>query len=279
MEQTCYRHPDRETGVSCSSCSRPICTDCMIPTPVGMRCPECAKQKTKVRTASSLSAAHEPRATYAIIAVNVLGVLAQALTAGGGAAVRSGDVYANGVLNGFAVNDGEWWRLLTSGFLHADPIHLLLNMVGVYFLGQILEPALGTVRFVALYLGSLLAGSLGVMLLSPEGNTLGASGAVFGLLGATFVVMRQRGIDPWRTFIGPYLILSIVLTFRPGISVGAHLGGLAGGLLCAAIIGAAEDRGASRGRILGLVGCIAVAVISVLVAIAASGTESLYDFG
>src|SRR5688572_30959115 len=104
MEQTCYRHPDRETGVSCSSCGRPICTDCMIPTPVGMRCPECAKQKTKVRTAASLSTQSEPRATFAIIAVNVLVFLGQALSAGGGTAVRNGDVYANGVLNGFAVN-------------------------------------------------------------------------------------------------------------------------------------------------------------------------------
>jgi membrane associated rhomboid family serine protease len=276
MEQTCYRHPDRETGVSCSSCGRPICTDCMIPTPVGMRCPECAKQKTKVRTASSLSAQDEPRATYAIIAVNVLVFLGQALSAGGGAAVRNGDVYSGGVLNGFAVHDGEWWRLLTSGFLHADPIHLLLNMVGVYFLGQILEPALGTVRFVALYLGSLFAGSLGVMLLSPEGNTLGASGAVFGLLGATFLIMRQRGVNPMQTFIGPYLILSVVLTFRPGISVGAHLGGLAGGLLCAEIIGAAERQG-RRGKLLGIAGCVAVAVVAVVVAIAAAGTVSLYD--
>jgi membrane associated rhomboid family serine protease len=273
MQQTCYRHPDRETGVSCSSCSRPICTDCMIPTPVGMRCPECAKQKTQVRTAATLRGS-EPRATYAIIAINVVVFLAQALTSGGGLRVREGDVYANGVLNGFAVNDGEWWRLITSGFLHADPIHLLFNMVAIYFLGQLLEPALGTVRFVALYLGSLLVGSLGVLLLTPEANTLGASGAVFGLLGAAFVIMRQRGFDPMRSFIGPLLILNLVLTFRPGISIGAHLGGLVGGLICAWIIGATE-RG-SRGRELGIAGCVLVAVVAFVGAIAASGTESLY---
>src|SRR5688500_13186751 len=127
MEQTCYRHPDRETGVSCSSCGRPICTDCMIPTSVGMRCPECAKQKTKVHTARSLSAS-EPRATYVIIAINVIAFLAQSLTAGGGLRARGGDIYVQGVLRGFEVNDGEWWRLITSGFLHADPLHLLLNM-------------------------------------------------------------------------------------------------------------------------------------------------------
>jgi membrane associated rhomboid family serine protease len=274
MEQTCYRHPDRETGVSCSSCSRPICTDCMIPTPVGMRCPECAKQKTKVHTARSLTAS-EPRATYAIIAVNVLVFLGQAFTAGGGTRVRAGDVYEQGLLNGFDVNAGEWWRLLTTGFLHADPLHLLVNMVGVYFLGQLLEPALGTVRFVALYLGSLLAGSLGALLLSPEANTVGASGALFGLLGAALVIMRQRGLDPMRSWIGPILLLNIVFSFRPGVSVGAHLGGLVGGIACAWIIGAAE-RGTSRGRLVGIAGCVGVAVLAVLGSIWASGTESLY---
>ena len=245
----------------------------MIPTPVGMRCPECAKQRTKVQTARSLSAS-EPRATYAIIVINVIAFLAQTLTGGGGLRARAGDVYANGVLNGFAVNDGEWWRLITSGFLHADPLHLILNMVGVYFLGQLLEPALGTVRFVALYLGSLLAGSLGVLLLSPEANTLGASGAVFGLLGATFLILRQRGFDPMRTWIGPLLILNIVLTFRPGVSIGGHLGGLVGGLVCAWLVGAL-DRG-RRGRELGTAACVVVGVIAFVAAIAASGTESLY---
>jgi membrane associated rhomboid family serine protease len=277
MEQTCYRHPDRETGVSCSSCSRPICTDCMIPTAVGMRCPECAKQRTQVRTARSLTAS-DPQATYAIIAVNVLVFLAQALTAGGGVAARSGDIYARGVLNGFDVNDGEWWRLLSSGFLHADPIHLLLNMVGVYFLGQLLEPALGTARYVALYLTSLLVGSFGALLLSPEANTVGASGAVFGLLGAAFLIMRQRGIDPMRSWIGPILIFNLIFSFRPGISLGGHLGGLAGGLICAAIIEATE-RGSSRARVLGVAGCALVALVTVIAAIAASGTESLYNFG
>jgi membrane associated rhomboid family serine protease len=274
MEQTCYRHPDRETGVSCSSCGRPICTDCMIPTSVGMRCPECAKQKTKVHTARSLSAS-EPRATYVIIAINVIAFLAQSLTAGGGLRARGGDIYAQGVLRGFEVNAGEWWRLITSGFLHADPLHLLLNMVGVYFLGQILEPALGTARYVALYLTSLLVGSLGVMLLTPEAETLGASGAVFGLLGAAFLIMRQRGVDPMRSFIGPLLILNIVLTFRPGISVGAHLGGLAGGLFCAWVIGEL-DRG-RRSQALAAVACAAVGVAAFVAAIIASGTPSLYN--
>jgi membrane associated rhomboid family serine protease len=269
--ETCYRHPSRETGVSCSSCGKPICPDCMTPTPVGMRCPDCARQRTKVRTARAITAS-EPRVTYVIVALNVLAFFAQVATAeGGGARARSGDVYVNGALFGPLVDDGEWWRLVTSGFLHADPIHLLFNMVGVFFLGQLLEPALGSVRFAALYFASLLAGSFGALLLSNDSVTVGASGAVFGLLGAAFVIMRQRGMDPMQTFIGPILILNIIITFAfPGISIGGHLGGLAGGMLCAVLIGYAERR---RSQMLSLVGCIAVGVVAAVAGVAASGVS------
>jgi membrane associated rhomboid family serine protease len=160
---------------------------------------------------------------------------------------------------------------VTSGFLHADPIHLLFNMVGVFFLGQLLEPALGSVRFAALYFASLLAGSFGALLLSNDSVTVGASGAVFGLLGAAFVIMRQRGMDPMQTFIGPILILNIIITFAfPGISIGGHLGGLAGGMLCAVLIGYAERR---RSQMLSLVGCIAVGVVAAVAGVAASGVS------
>ncbi len=273
MEQTCYRHPDRETGVSCSSCGRPICTDCMTPTPVGMRCPECAKQKTKVRTGAATFAGAEPRATYAIVAINVAVFLVQVLTAGGGVRARGGEVYERGTLFGPFVDDGELWRLLTSGFLHADPIHLLLNMVGVYFLGSLLEPSLGTVRFVCLYLASLFAGAFGALLLSPEAATVGASGAVFGLLGAAFVLLRARGVDPMQSWIGPILIINLVLSFRPGISIGGHLGGLAGGVLAAFILLQAEKR---RSPALAVVGCVILGAVAIAGSIVAAGTPSLY---
>src|SRR5690606_37206831 len=198
--ETCYRHPSRETGVSCSSCGRPICTDCMIATPVGMRCPECAAQRTQVRTARAITRS-EPRLAYALVGANVVVFLAQAITSGG-ARARSGEIYTNGALFGPLVEDGEWWRMITAGVLHADPLHLLFNMIGVYFLGQLLEPALGWLRFGALYFASLLGGSFGALLLSPDAVTVGASGAVFGLLGAAFVIIRRRGIDPMQTFIG-----------------------------------------------------------------------------
>lgn len=272
--QTCYRHSSVETGVSCSSCGRPICPDCMTATPVGMRCPECSKQKTKVQTSRSIAGA-DPRVSYVLIALNVAVFVAQTIGAGGATQTAMSRAYQEGVLFGPLVDAGEWWRLVSGGFLHDGPIHLLFNMVGVYFLGQLLEPRLGPVRFAALYFASLLTGSLGVMLLSPDQPTLGASGAVFGLMGATFYMLRRQGIDPMQTFIGPLLILNIVITFafRDAISVGGHLGGLAGGLLAAFLIAQAEDR---RRAILGTVACVALAGAAAVAAVVASGTPSLY---
>ena len=262
---TCYRHPSEETGVSCSSCGRPICPDCMTPTPVGMRCPECAKQRTKVEAPRAISAA-EPRATQILIAINVIVFFGQVLGGGGGIRAREGTVYENGVLYGPLVDDGEWWRLITAGFLHADPIHLLLNMIALWFLGMLLEPALGTVRFVALYFASLLAGSFGALLLGNTDVTVGASGAVYGLMGAAFVIMRQRGINPFQTWIGTILIINLLFTFSiPNISIGGHLGGLVGGALAALALTEAERR---RSSSLGVVGVLAVAVASFVGAIA-----------
>jgi membrane associated rhomboid family serine protease len=258
--QTCYRHSDRETGVSCSNCGNPICTECMTSTPVGMRCPECSAQKTKVRTLQSLAV--QPSAAYALIAVNVAIFVAQVIAAGGGRATR-GEVYERGVLFGpFVETLGEWWRVVTGGFLHGDPLHLLLNMAGLYFLGQFLEPTLGHVRFVALYFASLLTGSFGALLLSFDSATVGASGAIFGLLGAAFVLMLRRGIDPFQTGLGAILILNLVITFAiPNISIGGHLGGLAGGALAALVIDVAE-RQRGRSTILAVLGCAAIGVVA-----------------
>jgi membrane associated rhomboid family serine protease len=272
--QTCYRHSSVETGVSCSSCGRPICPDCMTPTPVGMRCPECSKQKTKVQTPRSI-AGGDPRVTYALIAINIAVFAFQVLDSGGVTDPRDSWVYQQGVLFGPFVDAGDWWRLVTSGFLHRDPAHLLLNMVGLFFLGHLLEPRLGAVRYLALYFASLLAGSLGVMLLSPESYTIGASGAVFGLMGAVFYLLRRQGVDPMRTAIGPILIINVLFTFAYSatISVGGHLGGLAGGLLAAFLLAEAEHR---RRAVLGTIGCVVMAVAAAVGAVMASGTPSLY---
>jgi membrane associated rhomboid family serine protease len=243
MAETCYRHPDRETRVSCSSCGRPICPDCMTPTPVGMRCPECMQQRTKVvqGVGGGSEGFRRAPATFALIALNVVAYLIEIASGGGGFSDSVNRVTVDFGLFGPAVAEGEWYRLVTSGFLHASPIHIGFNMLLLYFLGRLLEPALGTPRFLALYFASLLAGSMGALLLDPNALTLGASGAVFGLAGATFVIARGRGMDAIAGEIGFLIVFNLIFSFLvPGISVGGHLGGLVAGVLCALAIVAGE---------------------------------------
>jgi membrane associated rhomboid family serine protease len=246
--QTCYRHPKRETGVSCSNCGRPICPECMTATPVGMRCPECAKQRTRVRSgAGALSAQRTPYATYALIAINVVAFIAE-LGAGGGA--TSGQLVHDGGVFGPAIDDGDWYRIVTGGFLHAGPLHLLFNMYVLYVAGTLLEPGIGTPRFLAIYFISLLAGSFGALLLDPNSLTVGASGAIFGLMAAVLVVARGRGIDELATQFGLFIVLNLALTFSiSNISIGGHLGGLIMGGLAALLLVAFERQGPSRAAI------------------------------
>src|SRR5918998_289241 len=254
----CYRHPGRETGVSCSNCGNPICPDCMTATPVGMRCPDCSRQKTQVRTMRSMTA--DPTVAYVLIAINVLMYFGQTASA-------DNSVYRDFVLYGPLVADGEWWRLLTAGFLHGGTFHLLLNMYALFFLGRMLEPALGHLRFGALYFASLLAGSFGAVLLNPETPVVGASTAIFGLLGAAIVMARNRGVDIMASGLGPILIINLLITFFPGfnISVGGHLGGLAGGVLATLAIEALSKR---RSPVPAVLVCAAIAVASVVAAVA-----------
>jgi membrane associated rhomboid family serine protease len=243
---TCYRHPDRETGVSCSRCERPICPDCMTPTPVGMRCPECSKDRTKVRTVRSLGT--DPVVTYVLIAINAVVWLAELATGAGGGR-GGGLLFEWGALYGPAVGAGQYWRLVSSAFLHANQLpfgllHIGFNMYILYFLGQLMESSIGRMKFVAIYFTALLSGSFGALLLSPLSPTVGASGAVFGLMGAAVVVMRARGIDPWQSGIGPLILLNLLLTLTvANISIGGHIGGLIGGAAAAYLL---VDLGARR---------------------------------
>ncbi len=163
----------------------------------------------------------------------------------------SADIIADGIPPVLAP-DGEiyraepdqWYRLISSGFLHFGILHLLLNMYLLFLLGNMLEPAIGRVRFALVYFASLLAGSAGALLLQPHGLHGGASGAVFGLMGALFVGYRQRGVNPLTTGIGMTLVLNLLITFAiPGISIGGHLGGVIGGALCAFVVLAPRHRG------------------------------------
>jgi membrane associated rhomboid family serine protease len=271
--QTCYRHPDRETAVSCSSCGRPICPDCMTPTPVGMRCPECSRQKTKVvrGAGDGRTGFWQAPATFVLIGLNVAAFLIEIGAGSGGLSSVGGTVVNDFALRGVSVADGEWYRLVTGGFLHAGLIHIGFNMLLLFFLGRMLEPALGTPRFLALYFASLFAGAFGALLLSePYVSTVGASGAVFGLFGAAFVLARVRGMSGLAAELGFLIVINLAFTFgASNISVGGHLGGLAGGLLCAAVIVAGERGMLGRRRLQAELLAIAlVGVVSVVGALA-----------
>jgi membrane associated rhomboid family serine protease len=228
----------------------------MTTTSVGMRCPECARQTTKVRNLRMTS--DRPVVTIALIAINVLVYF--------GGSTRPGFLNDFGLF-GPAVANGDWYRLVTSGFLHSGLIHIGFNMYILWFLGNLLEPSLGPVRFGALYFASLLAGSFGALLLSPTSLTVGASGAVFGLMGATFVMQRARGMNPMQGGIGPLIVLNLAFSLLPGfnISIGGHLGGLIGGTLA----GWAMDE-MRRRRIGGLAAQVGVCVLIGAIGVAAA---------
>jgi membrane associated rhomboid family serine protease len=245
----------------------------MTSTPVGMRCPECARQRPDVRRVATAGVGEEPALTYVLIGVNVLvalGSLLSGASATGGGGIGSSSLLVDGSVSRFAIDQGEYWRLLTSGFLHTGMIHLLFNMFALYILGGMLEPAIGRLRFAIVYFVSLLAGSFGALLLEPNALTAGASGAVFGLMGAAVVVMRNRGIDPMESGIGLWLGLNLLTTFTiPGISIGGHLGGLVGGALAALVL--VEMAGRLRATpLLPSLLAAAIGVVSVIGAVAVS---------
>ena len=269
--QTCYRHPGRETAVSCSNCGRPICPDCMVYAAVGIKCPECAGQATGHRAATrkvgrAAGAATGAVVTKTLIAINIA-VFLVSIAQGSGGLSPSNEFIDRWALNGFDVADGQWWRLLTGAFLHASLIHLAFNMLMLWWFGQALEAALGRGRFLGVYLVSALAGSAGALLLTdPAVNTVGASGAVFGILGAGLVLERRQ----IYVFGGGALfvvVLNVIFTFAvSNISIGGHLGGLVGGMLAVLALSAA-GRHPVYGRVdvLTVLSLLGLAAASVLV--------------
>jgi membrane associated rhomboid family serine protease len=281
---TCYRHPSRETGVSCSSCGRPICPDCMTSTPVGMRCPECSRQRTKVMRMREMATV--PQVTYALIAINVIVFFAEGTSAFSLEGAATGTVVTKGALIGSSespllagqgVAHGQWWRLVSSGFLHEDILHIGFNMWVLYYLGMMLEPALGRVRFGAIYAVSLLAGSLGALLVSPHVLTVGASGAVFGVMGAAAVEMRARQIPIMQSGVGMLLLINLIFSFTvSGISWGGHVGGLIGGVWAALVIQLGDRY---RSQALALAGCAAIAVAAVAGSLATASSSEVETIG
>ncbi|MFL6062875.1 MAG: rhomboid family intramembrane serine protease [Marmoricola sp.] len=242
----CYRHPDRETGIRCQRCERPICPDCMNSASVGFQCPSCIKEGAKSTRSGRLpyggAMSIDARiTTFVLIGLNVLVWLLIQADGGNGSSLvdklaitpdfgfhSTGDGGAT-LYDGVA--SGAWWQVITSAFTHVTPLHIASNMLALYFIGPALESVLGRARFLTLYLVSGIAGSAGVMLFANEHQaTLGASGAVFGLLGALAVVTFKIGGD-WRNVL-IWIALNLVLTFTlSNISWQGHLGGLAGGTL------------------------------------------------
>ncbi len=231
VDTACYRHPDRTAGVRCQRCERPICPSCMRQASVGFQCPECTAGATSQTVSSRQIFRGHPEVVVGkvLIAVNVA-VYFVMVGLGGEMGRPAGVVYEQGAMFGPFIATGDWWRLISGAFLHANLIHLGMNMLLLWLLSQELEPALGRARFLALYATSLLGGSLGVMLLSPVSPTVGASGAVFGLMGGLVVLQLRARQSPWQSGIGGLVVLNVLLTFTlPGISVGGHLGGLLAG--------------------------------------------------
>ncbi|KUH85859.1 MULTISPECIES: rhomboid family intramembrane serine protease [unclassified Mycobacterium] len=230
---TCYRHPDRVTYVRCARCNRYICAECMRDAAVGHQCVDCvnsgASQVRQVRTQFGGVPTAKPTVTYVLIGVNVVMFALQILVPG---------LQRELVLQSYAVADGELYRMVTSAFLHYGPAHILFNMWALYVVGPPLEAALGRLRYSSLYLLSALGGSVLVYLLSsPVAQTAGASGAVFGLFGAVFVVGKRLNMDV--RWVVALIAINLAFTFviplvsSQNISWQGHIGGLVTGAVIA----------------------------------------------
>jgi len=273
----CYRHPDREAHIRCVRCERRICPDCMIPASVGFQCPECVKQGNasvrRARTVFGGRVTADPGwVSKVLIAINVLVYVLQVVI---GPTVEhrfwliAGPVFDPRLGEIVGVADGEYYRLLTAAFLHGSVIHLALNMYALFLFGPPLEAAFGRARFLAVYLVSALGGSAASYAVAAPGSpSLGASGAVFGLLGAFFVVNRRLGRDSSQLLI--LLVINLAFGFlAPNIDWRAHLGGLATGALCAAAIAYAPAGRRVPVQVAGIAAVLVVALVVVALRTAA----------
>jgi membrane associated rhomboid family serine protease len=252
----------------------------MTPTSVGMRCPECARERTKVKTVRSGPSA--PLVTQILIAINVavfIGETASGTSLGGVGSGSYGTLFTKGALYGPFIDQlHQYYRLVTAGFLHDGLLHIAFNMLFLFFLGPMLEPAIGRLNFCLVYFVSLLAGSFGALLFSPQLPTVGASGACFGILGALIVVAYYRGISIWQSGLGFTLVINIIFSLSvSGISVGGHFGGVIAGAICGWLIVQLGER--RRMPAAALAGCALIGVASVIGAIAVAGSTGLAPHG
>ncbi|WP_166427215.1 rhomboid family intramembrane serine protease [Nonomuraea mesophila] len=263
---TCYRHPDKETWVRCQRCERPICPDCMRDAAVGFQCPECVAEGNKgLRQARSTfggAIVRTPIVTYTILVINVVVFGVQYVA--GNAITSELAMWPAGV----ALLD-QYHRLLTAAFVHGGVFHILFNCWALYVIGPYLERAFGHTRFTALYLISALGGSaLGLWVDPLNQPTVGASGAIFGLFGAVFVVGRKLSMDVRG--IAVLIVINLVITFVfPNISWTGHIGGLITGSLLAGALAYAPKNNRTLWQMLAIGGALIVLAALILVRVSA----------
>jgi membrane associated rhomboid family serine protease len=274
----CYRHPDRETRLSCSECGRPICEDCMTVAPVGLRCPEHAGTRPSshqrllggravIRSPTTHVRGTEALVTKTLIAVNVAIYLITAVQ-GNGLNAPGGRLWDKMILWGPYVAQGQWWRLITAAFLHASILHIAFNMLALWWFGAAVEEYLGRGRYIGLYLVGGLAGSAGALIQAPLTPVVGASGAIFAILGSMLILEWQttgRLAGNAMTLI----VINLALGFAiANIAVGGHIGGLIGGILATLAFARWGKGHAAYGRvgIVGIVGLVVIALASVAIA-------------
>ncbi len=266
--EVCVRHRDRPTAVRCNRCNRPACPDCLREASVGYQCVDCIAEGGRTQRHATTVAGARPSGRDLVIpvliAINVVVFAVTVAQAGSLLNNRASALFQQWALAPVAVADGDVWRLVTSGFLHFGPIHLVLNMLVLWIIGRDLEAVLGRSRFLAVYLVALLGGSATVFALEQVSSlTAGASGAIYGLMGALLMVLLRLRRSP-----GPALFIigiNVVITFTvDGISIYGHLGGLVfGTIVAAAMVYAPRERRTpvQIGTVVALV-AIALAVVA-----------------
>lgn len=260
--QTCYRHPDRETGVRCTRCDRPICPDCMTIASVGFQCPECLREGRKsVRQARTIAGAPvtaDSPVTRVLLALNV-GIFLLIFLGIGGNILSQFQMSPPGI-----ALDGQYYRLITAAFLHQQFFHIGFNMYALLMLGDQVERVLGRWRYIALYLTTALAGSAASYFFGASNvPSIGASGAIFGLFGALFIIQRRLRADTGSIMV--VLLLNLFIGFVvPGIDWRAHLGGLVAGAAITAgylYLGRGKSRAPVHVMVVVVVLIITVAVV------------------
>ncbi len=262
----CYRHPDRQSYVLCQRCGRTICPQCQTQAAVGVHCPECVKEgrastpRTKPAFVTRLRSGNAPVVTYSIIALCLLVFVAQNIPGTVSTMVDIFGAYRPRFTGQLP------WTMITSMFLHGSIPHIALNMFSLYIFGSILERSIGRWRFLALYLISGFGGSVAVLLLAPQSAVVGASGAIFGLLGAFFVIQRKLGGNNAQLIV--LIVLNLVIGFVPGLNISwqAHVGGLIAGAAVAFVMLRTRHPNQRISQLVGISGIVAALVVTTVVA-------------